>query len=131
VLNKPIFLANADGSSNGSNFIPFYHVAAYIEDYVYNQIDLQRLILYITAATTLYIPYGFYLRLLLRNAGHLLLTGLMLLLPILVEICQYYFTTHIIDIEHILFGFIGGMIGSALLALLDRRCLSLRNNEFW
>ncbi|HEX3077252.1 MAG TPA: hypothetical protein VHQ24_10360, partial [Lachnospiraceae bacterium] len=93
VLNKPIILVNADGSSNGSNFIPFYHVAAYIEDYVYNQIDLQRLILYITAAITLYIPYGFYLSLLLRNAGHLLFTGFMLLLPVLVEICQYYFTT--------------------------------------
>ncbi len=112
------------------NVIPFYRIACYIEDSIYNQTDISPLIQYIFVSILITLPYGFYISLLFKNKGHILRLFLLFLLPIVMEVCKQYIAHEVADVEHILLGVLGGLVGSSFFFLLNSRYYHLKRHEF-
>jgi len=94
------------------NFTPFWSIATQIEDYINHMIPLSDIITYLLSRILTYIPYGFYVILLLRNKSKLIRFISLLLLPSAIELFQYFIIPARCDIDDIVYAFIGGVIGA-------------------
>ncbi|WP_455714953.1 VanZ family protein [Anaerosporobacter sp.] len=126
IVIKPVALTCVSDSMMNSinettyrNLIPFYRIACYIEDVIYNHTEISPLIQYILASILVTTPYGFYITLLFKNKGHLIRLSLFFLLPIVMEFCKHFISHQAADVEHVLLGVIGGLVGSCLFFLLN------------
>ncbi|WP_167958181.1 VanZ family protein [Anaerosporobacter faecicola] len=112
------------------NMIPFYRIACYIEDSIYNHTDLKPLFQYILASALVTLPYGFYIALLFKRKGHLIRLLLLFPLPIVIELCKHFIAQEATDVEHIFLGVLGGLLGSCIFFLLNNRYNHLRHYDF-
>lgn len=112
------------------NLIPFYRIACYIEDSIYNHTDVSPLIQYILVSILVTTPYGFYITLLFKNKGHLIRLFLFFLLPIVMEICKHYISHQAADVEHVCLGVLGGLVGSCFFFLLNSRYNRIKRHDF-
>lgn len=101
------------------NFTPFWSIATQIEDYINHMIPLSDILTYLFSRILIYIPYGFYVVLILRNKSKLIRLIFMLLLPSAIELFQYFFIPARCDIDDIVYAFIGGVIGALLFHLTN------------
>ena len=95
-----------------ANFTPFWSIATQIEDYLNHMIPLSDIFTYLASRTLLYIPFGFYSILLLRRRSRLSRFLVLFLLPVIIEALQYFIIPNRCDIDDIIYGFIGGLIGA-------------------
>jgi hypothetical protein len=102
-----------------SNIIPFDIIASQIEDYLYEIIPLSDIITYLLSRILIFIPYGYFLALILRRQTRLTRFFTLLLLPCVLEALQYFIIPARCDIDDILYAFIGGIIGSLSYYLLN------------
>lgn len=112
------------------NIIPFYRIACYLEDVIYNHADASPLIQYIIASILVTTPYGFYITLLFKNKGHITRLSLFFLLPSIMEVCKHFISHQTADVEHVLLGVLGGLFGSCLFFLLNSRYNRKRRHDF-
>lgn len=112
------------------NIIPFYRIACYIEDSIYNNTDITPLIQYIIVSILVTLPYGFYITLLFKNKGHILRLFLLSLLPIVMEVCKHFIAHEVADVEHVLLGVLGGLVGALFFFLLNSLYNSLKRHDF-
>lgn len=112
------------------NIIPFYRIACYIEDSIYNNTDISPLIQYIIASILVTLPYGFYITLLFKNKGHILRLFLLFLLPIIMEVCKQFITHEVADVEHVLLGVLGGLVGAMFFFLLNSLYNHRKGHDF-
>lgn len=112
------------------NLVPFWTTAGQIEDFIYQQTSLVPTLIYIIKAIFLYIPYGFYLRILLRTASILVRSGIILLFPLLVEAAQYLFSIGHCDIDDFMFALLGSLIGILIYNVLNKIFLSRTEYAF-
>lgn len=117
-------------NTSHGNLIPFYSMACYIEDSIYNNTTLYPLIQYLITCTLITLPYGFYISLAYKNKGHLVRLFLLFLLPTVIEVCKQFIMKETGDVEHVLLGVLGGLIGSCLFFLLNSRYNKLRRHDF-
>lgn len=110
--------------------IPFYTIATYIEDSIYNKTDILPLIKYIGVSLLLMIPYGFYISILLKRFGHIVRLLAFILFPIAIETSKQYIFNKSGSLEHVLLELAGCLIGSLLYYLLSSRYYRLRHHEF-
>lgn len=94
------------------NFTPFWHVATQIEDYINGWLPLSDIINYLLSRVIIYIPYGFYGVMLLRNSSKLIRFLFLLLLPTIIETIQYFLLPGRCDIDDVIYALIGGIIGA-------------------
>lgn len=100
--------------SNQQNFTPFWWIATQIENYINKMIPFSDIVVYLLGRILIYVPYGFYGILVLRNSTKLIRALFLLLLPFLIELLQYFLISERSDIDDIIFAFIGGAIGGLL-----------------
>lgn len=115
--------------SNQINFTPFWSIATQIEDYINGMIPLTDILTYLFVRTLTYLPYGFYIALLLRKTSKLLRFIALLILPSIIELFQYFFFPGRFDVDDLIYAFIGGVIGTILFILINTiyRAVSGRN----
>lgn len=101
------------------NFTPFWSIATQIEDYINGMIPLSDILVYLFSRIVIYIPYGYYIILLLRNTAKLIRFIFLLLLPSIVELFQYFIIPARCDIDDIIYAFIGGVIGALFFHLIN------------
>jgi glycopeptide antibiotics resistance protein len=117
--------------NNGtSNFIPFGIIATQIEDYLYDYIPLSDIITYLATRIIVFIPYGFYITLLLRRQSKLTRFFALLQLPLIIEILQYFFIPRYCDIDDLIYALIGGLLGSLLFLLTAVIFHAISGKEF-
>ncbi len=115
-------LLAADGGlpSDGTmGWIPFETLSGYIEDAIRGVGDAGRIAEYIVPRVLIYMPFGFYISVILKRSTILLRFPLILLLPIGMEWAQRQFGLGRADIDDVIFGIIGGIAGVLLYCLLD------------
>lgn len=95
-----------------ANFKPFWSIATQIEDYLNHMIPLSDIFTYLASRTLLYIPFGYYSILLLRRRSRLSRFLVLFLLPIIIEALQYFIVPSRCDIDDIIYGVIGGLLGA-------------------
>lgn len=117
-------------ASETYNFMPFSIIATLIEDYLYDYIPLSDIITYLVTRIVAFIPYGFYIALLLRRQPRLSRFFAMLQLPLFLEILQYFFLPQFCDIDDLIYGLIGGLLGSLLFILSAAIFRAVSGKEF-
>lgn len=101
-----------EGSS--VQLIPFATFAAYIDGMISETVSLERLLLFLAERVLLFLPYGFFIAMVGRKLHSLLRLGLVLFLPILVEVLQLLLNFSSCDVDDAIFSFLGSLIGMLL-----------------
>lgn len=112
------------------NFLPFGVITAQIEDYIYNNTTLNVILTYLLSRIILFVPYGFYIGLLLRRQARLPRFFALLLLPFVIEVIQYILIPKRCDIDDLIYALIGGLIGSLCFFLLNLIFKALSGKDF-
>ena len=102
-----------------ANFTPFMNLATLIERYINYQASLISIVLYLISRIIIYLPYGYYCTLILRRKSRLQRILSLLILPIIIEILQFFYYNQRSDIDDIIYGFLGGILGALLFHLIN------------
>lgn len=105
--------------SHQQNFTPFWWVATQIEDYLNEMIPLSDIVAYLLSRILIFVPYGYYGILILRNRSKLARLLFLLILPFIIELIQYFILPTRCDIDDVIYAFIGGSIGALLYYLVN------------
>jgi hypothetical protein len=113
-----------------ANFTPFWVVSTQIENYLYDLIPISDIITYLLSHIIIFIPYGFYCTLLLRRQSRLFRLASFLILPLILELLQYFIIPQRCDIDDLIYAFVGGIIGSLLYFLLNVLFRAISGKDF-
>lgn len=113
-----------------NNLIPFNSIACYIDESLQYKISLVPLFQYLTASILIMTPYGFYTALLFKEKNHLLRLIILLLLPIVMELCNTFILGRYYDIERVFLGLLGGFLGTSIFFLLNGRYNDVKRADF-
>ncbi len=91
--------------------IPFASFAAYIDGIISDTVPMERLLQFLAERILLFLPYGFFIAMIGRKLHSLLRLGLVLFLPIMVELLQVLLKFNSCDADDAVFSFLGGLIG--------------------
>ncbi len=123
LLIYAMFITNtfawAHPQSTTYNLLPFNVISAQIEDYLYGYLPLSTLLSYVLSRILIFLPYGFYLTLLLRKQKRLLRVLGLFLLPFIIEVVQFIIIPFYCDIDDLIYAFIGGLLGSFVFYLTN------------
>lgn len=112
------------------NIIPFISMATIITDYINKAVTLDFTILYFIKGILLFVPYGFYVVLLLRHKNRLLRGAALLILPVILEIVQMFLLNGKPDVDDILLAWIGGFLGGLFYHLINVIFNALTDHDF-
>lgn len=115
---------------NTANFTPFLALAKQIEDYLYGIIPMRDIFIYLSSRILAFVPYGYYIALLTRKRTRWLKHFLFLLFPLLIEVLQYFFFISRSDIDDIIYGFLGCLLGSILFYLTNKIFHAISGKDF-
>ena len=117
--------------SNGlTNLIPFYTIAGYIENYIYQVGSLKDIFYHLLIPIVIYLPAGFLLAVCMRHTNKLLRLLVALLLPLITEGIQYLIRVNNLNIDDVIYGFLGAILGQLLFFLLNALFLRIKGLEF-
>lgn len=117
-------------SDGASNFVPFYTIAGYIENYIYELGTLKDIFYHLLIPILLYLPAGFILAMCMRHSSKLLRLAFVLVLPLMAEFIQYLIQVNTINIDDVLYGFLGGILGQLLFFFMNAVFLAIKGQEF-
>lgn len=112
------------------NFVPFLTLATLIEDYIGGYMPISSIINYLLLGILIYIPYGFYISLFLRSQRRQLKFLCLFLLPIIIEGLQKVLSLGKCDMDDIILGVIGGILGVILYFLLNQSFRFVKDEDF-
>ena len=102
-----------------AQFIPFATFAAYVDGIISDTVPLERMLQFVAERIGLFLPYGFFVAMTGRKIHSLLRLGLVLVLPVIVEILQYILKFNSFDTDDIIFSFLGGLFGMLLFVVFN------------
>jgi len=91
--------------------IPFATFAAYVDGILSETVPVGRLLQFLSERIVLFLPYGFFVAMAGRKLHSLLRLGLVLLFPVVTGLLQYTFSLHSLDVDDMIFAFLGGLFG--------------------
>lgn len=125
VLIDILFLHNEnyiiyDTDWQAINFIPFLTLTTLIDDYMAGNVSLQTIFWYAGHYILLFLPYGFYTMLVMRRISRLVRFISLLLFPVMIEVIQGIFLLGKADIDDVIMGFIGAILGAICYFILNK-----------
>ncbi len=102
-----------------AQFIPFATFAAYVDGVISETVPLERLLQFVAERIGMFLPYGFFIAMIGRKIHSLLRLGLVLVLPVIVELLQYILKFNTFDMDDIIFCFLGGLFGMLLFVIFN------------
>jgi len=117
-------------NSEAVNFSPFMVISTQISDYIYKQIPLSDISVYLSSRILIFMPYGFYCTLIIRKQTRLFRFFILLLFPVILEILQYFIYPTRCDIDDIIYALIGGILGSLWFWLINLISKSISGKDF-
>lgn len=112
------------------NFIPFSSISIQIEDFLYDAYPLGDIFAYLGSRILIYIPYGFYITLILLRQERLIRFSSLLILPFIIELLQYFMIPARCDIDDLIYAFIGGLFGCMFFHLTNVIFKGFSGNDF-
>jgi glycopeptide antibiotics resistance protein len=112
------------------NLIPFLTMATLIEDYVDGFVTIGSILNYLLLSTLLFVPFGFYGIMLLRNSNRLIRFMLLILFPVIIEVLQKTFLLGKGDIDDVILGLIGGLVGGLFYHILNSIFRFVKDEDF-
>lgn len=129
-----LFLHNTDYHYNeelsSPNLVPFFTLAGFITDFMDKNRTLSQIFSYLADRVLVYLPYGFFIILLMRRSSRFLRFLLLLVFPLVIEGLQALLSLGRCDIEDVLYGLLGGFLGALLYHLLNRTFCNVKGMDF-
>mgnify|MGYP001198465593 CR=1 FL=1 len=116
--------------SDSINITPFITLSMEIEDYLYGIIPLSYIFIYLASRILIFIPYGYYITLLTKKCSRPIRILLYLFLPGLIELIQFFIYPSRSDIDDLIYGFIGAIIGSLFFNLVGIIFRSISGKDY-
>ncbi len=116
--------------SGATNFIPFQIISNQLEDFIYDSYALNDIIIYLACRILIFIPYGFYLTILMRKQKRLFRYSILLVLPLLIETLQYFIIPQRFDVDDLIYGLLGGLLGCFVFFLTNIIFRAVSGNDF-
>lgn len=116
--------------SKSINIIPFVTIATFIEDFIRGNVHIREFIPYFINGIVLFLPYGYFITLLLRYYGRLTRAFALFILPVLVEVIQGVFLLGKVDIDDIIMAVIGGFLGALCYHIINSIFRSVTDEDF-
>lgn len=104
---------------DGGNLTPFLSLSIYIERFIVGLGPLKDVFIYLAGRILIFLPYGFYIGLLLRNKPRILKFIALLFFPLILELIEFWTLSPGADIDDIFYGLIGSLIGTAMFYLVN------------
>lgn len=120
-----------DKAITAANFSPFELISDKIEDYIYGTVPLSDILAYLASRCLIYIPYGFYIVLLLRRQKRIIKFPALLALPFLIELIQYFTKPARCDIDDLFYALLGGLTGAFVLFLTNIIFHAFSGHDFY
>ncbi|MDF2474183.1 MAG: putative rane protein [Anaerocolumna sp.] len=135
VLVYVLFLHNAEyiiyaTDMDSINVIPFLTLAILIEDFIVGSASLTDIFHYVINSFILFLPFGFYTMLTMRRKSRFARLSVILLFPLSIEAIQLLLSLGKGDIDDILFGIIGSLMGALGYFILNEIFLTFTDEEF-
>jgi len=121
---------NAAWACAKNNLVPFYTLAEYSEQFIYHDCSFQELLSHLSLPIILYVPLGFLTTLCVRHSFRFFRVLVIVLIPVLTEFGQYLIQSDHYNIDHIIYGFLGCILGEILLLLVNGLFLLIKGTEF-
>ena len=81
--------------------------------------SIKDVFIYLAGRILIFLPYGFYIGLLLRNKPRILKFIALLFFPLILELIEFWTLSPGADIDDIFYGLIGSLIGTAMFYLVN------------
>lgn len=126
-----IAIPSAYKSTNDAiNFTPFWSISVQIEQYLDGKMPISDIVLYLCSRTLIFIPYGYYCTLLLRQKSKIARLLVLLVLPFLIELCQCILNPSRCDIDDFIYALIGGLLGALCYQLMNSLFKRISGKDF-
>ena len=112
------------------NILPFEIIAILIEDNLYGKIPLSDIMAYLLPRIIFFIPYGFYVRLLLYKNKRLIRLIAFIVFPLVIELVQYIAIPSHCDIDDIIYAVLGSFLGSLIFLLFNCIVRAISGRDF-
>lgn len=112
------------------NLLPFEIIATLIEDKLYDKIPFSDITSYLLPRIFIFLPYGFYIRLLLFRSRRITRVLIFLFFPLLIELLQYIMIPSRCDIDDVLYGITGAFLGSLSFVLFNWIVRAISGRDF-
>jgi glycopeptide antibiotics resistance protein len=113
-----------------ANIVPFEAITILIEDYLYDIIPLSDVLFYLLVRILAFLPYGYQMTLLMRRQARLPRFIVLLIVPVVLEVIQYFIIPIHCDIDDAIYAIIGGILGSSLFYLSNLIFRSITGKNF-
>jgi glycopeptide antibiotics resistance protein len=113
-----------------ANLNPFHIISARIESCIYGQLPLNDIITYLASRILTYLPYGFFIALVLRGQNRVVRFFSLLFVPFLIEVLQYFMIPGRCDIDDLIYALLGGLLGSFLFFLTNVLFRTVSGRDF-
>lgn len=112
----------------GGQLIPFATFSGYIEAIIRGTIPVSLFVLYMVFIFVVFIPVGFIIGLFLQNFPFWVRTTSVFALPLVLEAIRFLMGLNNFDIDNVIFGFAGGVLGILIFALADKIFMNTTGN---
>ncbi|MDQ2753753.1 MAG: VanZ family protein, partial [Bacteroidota bacterium] len=100
------------------NLVPFKTIVPYITEIADK--NSGPAIMNIGANIFLFIPFGFYIEVLLRKRKMKIKIMIIILIPIIIELIQFVFSLGICDLDDVILNAIGSLLGILVLKVVEK-----------
>ena len=104
---------------NSANFTPFMSVSILIEDFLMDLIPLKEIFIYLANRIIIFIPYGYYVTMLLRRHNRLYKIIAIFIFPLIIEILQFFTYRQRSDVDDIIYALLAGLLGNILYNVIN------------
>lgn len=101
------------------NFTPLMSISILIEDFLMDNATLKEILIYLANRIILFVPYGYYVTMLLRRYNRPSKIIAIFIFPVILETLQFFTHRGICDIDDIIFALLGGLLGNILYHLIN------------
>ncbi len=111
------------------SYIPFYTIATYIEAILYDETSLIDLAKHIAINIGLYVPFGLYVKLMIRHLNIWLQMVCFIAIPSGIELIKLLLKDSF-DMDNIIYGTLGLLLGSLFYYLINHINYAVKEEEF-
>lgn len=120
----------ADSLEAGGPYIPFLALSSYVEAVFYGSAPFEPFLYFVGISLLLYVPIGFYTKLLLKHSFLPFRFLIYFAFPGLISLLRYLFNIHLFVTDNVLLGILGCLIGACLFNILNTIYLKVTDEEF-
>lgn len=123
-------LVTMNNPGDMKTLIPFIPLSSYVEAAFYQSLPISPFVFFVVISLLLYIPFGFYTRLFMKNSSAWMRILLYITFPCTIELVRFLLNIHPFVTDNVVLGILGCLTGSCLFNILNTIYIQVKDEEF-